>query len=95
MNNANKEKDKVRRSIDPDMDFTCSQLAKFLNEIFGTKKTGNKFTNQDVYNYSKRGSLPDEYGGFDIERVNVPSVGVTVMRIRDVEKLKQMKKIEA
>lgn len=85
--------DKERKNIDPDTDFTCSQLARFLNRVFGTKKTGTPFTNQDVYSYSKRGSLPEEYGGFKIARVKIPSVGVTVMRIREVDKLK--KKIKA
>ena len=83
---------KKGRSVDPDTDFTCSKLAKFLNDVFGSKKTGKKFTNQDVYNYSLRGKLPNEYGGFKIIRVEVQEVGVTIMRIKDVEKLKDMKK---
>jgi hypothetical protein len=44
-------------------------MVKFLNEKFGNKKTGKKFTTQDVQQYIELGSLPKYLGLYDIERV--------------------------
>lgn len=42
---------------------TLSRLANYLNNKWGNKSTGKKFTAQDAQGYINRGKLPLEYGG--------------------------------
>jgi hypothetical protein len=42
---------------------TLSRLAVYLNNRWGCKSTGKKFTAQDAQGYITRGRIPYEYGG--------------------------------
>jgi len=45
---------------------TLTRIVKFLNEKFKMKKTGSKFTTNDVQKYIMRGYLPAYLGGNNI-----------------------------
>jgi len=42
---------------------TLTRLANYLNNKWGQKSTGKKFTASDAQGYIGRGKLPLEYGG--------------------------------
>lgn len=46
-------------------------IVNWLNEKFKEKKSGLKFTAQDVQGYVKRGKLPRYIGGNSIVRVGI------------------------
>lgn len=46
-------------------------IVRWLNDTFKEKKSGLKFTAQDVQGYVKRGRLPKYLGGNSIVRVGI------------------------
>lgn len=67
--------------LNPETDFTPSQLRDWLNRQYTTKSSGRPFTNSDVYQYTKRGHLPEEYTGADIEVIEDTSIGLKILRL--------------
>lgn len=67
--------------LEPEKHYTPAQLKKFLQDRYGNKKSGRPFTNADIYQYTRRGKLPDEYGGNLISAVVHPKVGIKVLKI--------------
>ena len=67
--------------LNKETDFTPSQLRDYLNKTFTTKVSGRPFTNSDIYQYSKRGKLPDEYGGYEIKIIEDEKIGIKVLRV--------------
>lgn len=71
--------------IDQQNDFTPSQLKDYLNDKIGNKSSGKQFTYQDIQQYTMRGKLPVEYGGFDIE-TKVKNQYLTILTIKGLRK---------
>jgi len=67
--------------LNPETDFTPSQLRDWLNKTYSTKSTDRPFTNSDIYMYTKRGYLPDVYSGAKIEIVKTENIGIKVLRL--------------
>lgn len=67
--------------LNPETDFTPSQLRDWLNKNFTTKESGKPFTNSDVYMYTKRGHLPDFYTGAKITVIENKSIGIKILRL--------------
>ena len=67
--------------LEPEKHYTPAQLKKYLQEKFSNKTSGKPFTNADIYQYSKRGKLPDEYGGNSISIVINKKVGNKLLKI--------------
>jgi len=68
-------------TINTNTDFTPSQLKKWLTEKYGVKKSGRPFTNQDIYQYMRRGRLPEQYSGATIKVIENPTVGIKILRL--------------
>ncbi len=75
------EKEEKNVVLKQGKDYTPSKLRDLLNTQFGEKKSGKKFTNQDIYQYAKRGYLPDEYGGLILKHIDNDAMGVKVLRL--------------
>jgi|688.fasta_scaffold833502_2 hypothetical protein len=67
--------------LNRDTDFTPSQLRDWLSRHYTTKESGRPFTNADVYQYEKRGRLPDAYSGADITVLEDAAIGIKVLRL--------------
>lgn len=46
--------------------YTLTTLADYLNNTYGSKRTGKKFTQGDVQSYIRRGYLPKYLGTINI-----------------------------
>lgn len=71
-----------------DTDFTPGALVKWLNEKFETKASGNEFSFRDVQQYTMRGFLPKQYGGYAIEVIEDSAIGIKILRLKIDEKKK-------
>lgn len=68
-------------TIIPGTDYTLQALVDMLNNEYTQKKSGVQFTKSDVYQYIKRGKLPDSYGGNKLKVIKNKSVGIKIIRI--------------
>lgn len=48
-------------------EFTENMLLNLLIDKFKTKRNGNRFTKNDIVQYTVRGKIPKWYGGYKIE----------------------------
>lgn len=62
-------------------DFTTSKLAEYLNDKYGSKKSGQPFKVGDIQQYLRRGFLPKAYGHHPISLFGSDSIGVSVVRV--------------
>jgi len=62
-------------------DFTTSKLVDYLNDKFGSKKTGKAFKIGDIQQYLRRGFLPKSYGHHPICLIESEEIGVKVVRV--------------
>lgn len=62
-------------------EYTPLTLCKYLNNMFGGKKTGKKFNAQDIQQYERRGYLPKKYGGNKIDSYKHPTLGIKVLKL--------------
>ncbi len=62
-------------------DFTTSKLVDFLNQRYGTKKTGEHFTVGDIQQYLRRGFLPQKYGDHPIDFIENEEIGIKLVRV--------------
>jgi len=69
-----------------DSEYTIQSLIIFLNEKFGSKKSGKPFNNSDIAQYERRGYLPYRYGGDKI--IATDSMGVKLLKLKEDENLK-------
>lgn len=67
--------------LEPEKHYTPAQLKKYLQDKYGNKVSGKPFTNADIYQYTKRGNLPEEYGGNKISVINHTTVGVKILKL--------------
>lgn len=65
----------------PETDFTTVRLVDFLNDKYQFKKTGEKFTLNDIQQYLIRGFLPKRYGHHPIARIENEEIGVKLVRV--------------
>ncbi len=68
-------------------DYTLTALASMLNEVYGCKKNGSKFTTDDIHKYMKRGSIPIHYGGSSLVEISNCSMGLKMVRVCEPHKL--------
>lgn len=69
--------------LNPETDFTPSQLRDWLNKNYGTKDSGRPFTNSDVYMYARRMYLPEQYSGKKITVIENVEIGIKILRLTD------------
>ena len=73
--------DKHPLMLYPGQDYTATKLVDFLNDKYGSKKTGQKFKIGDIQQYLRRGFLPKPYGHHPITFVQNDEIGVKVIRV--------------
>lgn len=62
-------------------DFTLTALAKYLNDTYGNKKSGQPYTPIDIQKYVTRGHLPLHLGGYVLEDISSEDMGIKMIRI--------------
>ena len=84
MKKNEKKEETVSLLLNSQTDYTPKQLRESLNKLFGGKSSGKLFTNQDIFMYTRRGNIPEEYGGQKIKIVSNESIGIKILRIKNV-----------
>jgi len=62
-------------------DFTTTGLKDFLNNKYGSKKTGKSFTIGDLQQYALAGRFPEQYGGHPISTFENKEIGIKILTV--------------
>lgn len=71
-------------------EYTTTSFVEMLTEKYGTKLSGEAFTNNDIAQYLIRGYTPHRYGNIQIS--STVEAGVRIIKVNPVEIRQTVKK---